>query len=112
MEVWGKFRNSEKKLEIWKPIWNSEKNWKFGEKELEIWKKIGNSEIGYWKLDNIGKGCLPKKTGFKDIVPKGGRGSGPNPKICCMWNWDMRGVGSQTPICPNFKSDLKTKGDL
>ena len=22
------------------------------------------------------------------------------------------GMGSQTPICPNFKSDLKTKGDL
>ena len=53
-----------------------------------------------------------KKNGFKDIVPKGGRGFGPNPKICCMWNWDMRGVGSQTPICPNFKTDLMTKGDL
>ena len=54
-----------------------------------------------------------KKPGFKDIIPKGGRGSGPNPKICFMWNWDMRGgVGSQTPICPNFKTDLKTKGDL
>ena len=25
-----------------------------------------------------------KKTGFKVIIPKGGRGSGPNPKICCM----------------------------
>ena len=22
------------------------------------------------------------------------------------------GMGSQTPICPNFKTDLKTKGDL
>ena len=32
------------------------------------------------------KGCLQKKNGFKDIVPKGGRGSGPNPKIFCMSN--------------------------
>ena len=34
-----------------------------------------------------------KKTGFKVIIPKGGRGSGPNPKICCMCNWDMSGGG-------------------
>ena len=35
----------------------------------------------------INKGRLQKKKyGFKDIVPKGGRGSGPNPKISCMWN--------------------------
>ena len=33
---------------------------------------------------SLGTPSKKKKTGFKDIVPKGGRGSGPNPKICCM----------------------------
>ena len=53
-----------------------------------------------------------KKTGFKDIVPKGGRGPDQIPKfvVCEIGTWG--GVGSQTLICPNFKTDLKTKGDL
>ena len=32
------------------------------------------------------------KNGFKDIVPKCESESEPNPKICCMWNWDLRVV--------------------
>ena len=49
-------------------------------------KQDNNSKVSHSSqfLSRLGMPSKEKKNGFKDIVPKGGRGSGPNPKICCM----------------------------
>ena len=53
-----------------------------------------------------------KKPDLRTLSQKVGGGPDQIPKfvVCEIGTWG--GVGSQTPICPNFKSDLNTKGDL
>ena len=55
---------------------------------------------------------IKKKTGFKDIVPKGGRGPDQIPKFVACEFVTWREGSSQTLICPIFRSDLRTKGDF
>ena len=52
------------------------------------------------------------KTDLRTLSQKVGGGPDQIPKffVCEIGTWG--GVGSQTPICPKFKSDLRTKGDL
>ena len=46
--------------------------------------KLEKNVIFFFKIIRI------KKIIMAHFVPKGGRGSWPNPKICCMWIRDMR----------------------
>ena len=41
-------------------------------------------DLDQGRMKKLIRDAFKKNPGFKDIVPKGDRGSGPNPKIFCM----------------------------
>ena len=43
------------------------------------------------KFDVYGMPSKKKKTEIWDIVPKGGRGSNPDPKFFTLFKWDIEG---------------------
>ena len=53
-----------------------------------------------------------KKPDLRTLSQKVGGGPDQIPKFVVCEIGTRGGVGSQTPICPNFKSDLKTKDDF
>ena len=53
-----------------------------------------------------------KKTDLRTLSQKVGGGPDQIPKFVVCEFGTRGGVGSQIPVCPNFKPDLKTKGDL
>ena len=64
------------------------------------------------KLDNTKGRLQKKKPDLRTLSQKVGGGPDQIPNFVVCEIGTRGGEGSQTLICPNFKSDLRTKGDL
>ena len=53
--------------------------------KYQIYNNIADNQ------DHLGMPSKRKKTEMWDIVPKGGRGSKPDPKFFIMFKWDIEG---------------------